>query len=78
VADNIEYFGGYPCRVTIPGGSAGSILVFDQMILFNGSAIYKGKPLFHGATMDSGSVTPVEPNDSPRAQEINKAVVKAA
>ncbi|KAK2606305.1 hypothetical protein QQS21_003236 [Conoideocrella luteorostrata] len=78
VADNIEAFGGDPSKVTIWGESAGSISVFDQMLLFDGNATYKGKPLFRGAIMNSGSIVPADPVDCPKGQAVYDKVVLEA
>ncbi|PQE07089.1 extracellular lipase protein [Rutstroemia sp. NJR-2017a BVV2] len=78
VADNIAAFGGDPSKVTIWGESAGAISVLDQMVLYNGDNTYKGKPLFRGAIMNSGSVVPADPVDCPKGQAIYDTVVKAA
>lgn len=58
--------------------SAGSISVFDQMILFKGDNTYKGKPLFRAAVMDSGSVVPTVPNDSQKAENVFQKFTAAA
>lgn len=78
VADNIEKFGGDKSKVTIFGESAGAISVLDQMILYNGNNSYKGKPLFRGAIMDSGSIVPANPVDGQKGQAVYDAVVKAS
>ncbi|OQD68727.1 hypothetical protein PENDEC_c031G06535 [Penicillium decumbens] len=78
VADNIEAFGGDPSKVTIWGESAGAISVFNQIALYDGNHTYNGSPLFRGAIMNSGSITPADPVDCPKGQAVFDHVVKHA
>ncbi|KAK4194350.1 putative sterol esterase precursor [Triangularia verruculosa] len=75
VADNIAAFGGDPDKVTIWGESAGAISVWNMMSMYDGNISYKGKPLFRGAIINSGSIVPADPVNCPKGQEIYDTVV---
>ena len=77
-ADYVESFGGDPERVTIWGQSSGSISVLDQMALYGGNNAYRGRALFRGAIMNSGSIIPADGVDCPKGQAVYDKVVQTA
>ncbi|KAK3656298.1 hypothetical protein LTR56_002999 [Elasticomyces elasticus] len=69
VQENIAAFG---------GESAGSISAFDQTVINDGDNTYKGKALFRGVIMDSGSITPANNVTTSKAQTVYDTVVASA
>ena len=67
-----------PDKVTIWGESAGAISVLDHIVLYDGDHTYNGKPLFRAGIMNSGSIVPADPVDTPKAEEVYNTVVAAA
>ena len=60
------------------GESAGSISVYTHLLINHGDNTYKGKALFRGAIMDSGSILNTLAVDSPKAQAVYDEVVAAS
>lgn len=78
VQDNIESFGGDKDNVILNGQSSGSMCVAYQMLMNRGDNHYNGKPLFHGAIMQSGSFIATDNSTSENAQDIFNRISKAA
>ncbi|VVT56945.1 uncharacterized protein SAPINGB_P005432 [Magnusiomyces paraingens] len=66
VQDNIADFGGNPDRITALGESSGAMMITHTML----SSIWKRKPLFNAAVLQSGSLLPFGPVDAPKATEL--------
>lgn len=64
--------------MTLWGESAGSLSIFYQMAGFNGDITYKGKPLFRGGILNSGTFMRQEAADSPAAQATFDKIVATA
>ena len=64
--------------MTIFGESAGSISVYYHLLINGGDHRYRGRPLFRGAIMDSGSIFPVTDVDSAKPQEIYNTISREA
>lgn len=60
------------------GESAGSVSVFNHLVINGGDNDYKGIPLFVGAIMNSGSIFPALNISSPTAQSVYNTLVTNA
>lgn len=60
--------------MTLWGESAGSISVYDQLLVNRGNNEYAGSPLFRAAIMDSGSIFPATDVASTKPQAIYDAL----
>lgn len=52
--------------------------ILNQLIINKGDNTYKGKPLFHGAIMNSGSILRTAPTNSTKAQRVFDTFIAAA
>lgn len=67
-----------PVYRTVQGESAGSVSVFDHLVINGGDNTFKGTPLFVGAIMNSGSIFPAQNISSPGPQSVYDTLVQNA